>query len=140
MKSCFLGIVLLALPAVAQEGKQHFLLNPGTPEGQMIQSITQEPDDARKLAVPQDFLSKYPKHEGAGWVAGRLQSIYLKQKEYDQALDAGEKALANDPNDLDVNYHSLRAAAGKEDVELVKKWSARTSEVARKIAGKTPAD
>ena len=142
MKSRFIAIVLLALPAVAQEGKQHFLLNIGTPEGQAIQSITQETDDAKKLALAQDFLAKYPKHEGAGWVTGQMQSVYLRQKEYDKALDAGEKPLANDPHDVDVLYYCLKAAEGKEDVELVKKWSARTSEAARKItgSGKAPAD
>jgi tetratricopeptide (TPR) repeat protein len=142
MKSCFLVLGLLVLPAAAQEQKQHFTINVGTPEGQMIQAIGGEPDDDKKLALAQDFLSKYPKHEGAGWVTGQLQSVYLKQKEYDKAIDAGEKALANDPNDLDVAHYCLKAAEGKEDPDLVKTWSARTSQIARKItaSSKAPAD
>src|SRR5579864_649258 len=142
MKSCFLVLGLLVLPAAAQEQKQHFTINVGTPEGQMIQAIGQEPDDDKKLALAQDFLSKYPKHEGAGWVTGQLQSVYLKQKEYDKAIEAGEKALANDPNDLDVTYYCLKAAEGKEDADLVKTWAARTSQIARKItaSNKAPAD
>jgi hypothetical protein len=65
MKSCLLGLVLLVLPAAAQEQKQHFTINVSTPEGQMLQSIGQESDDDKKLALAQDFLDKYPKHEGA---------------------------------------------------------------------------
>lgn len=142
MKNCFLVLALLVLPAAAQEQKQHFTINVGTPEGQMLQAIGQESDDDKKLALAQDFLAKYPKHEGAGWVTGQLQGIYIKQKEYDKAIEAGEKAIANDPNDLDVCYFAAKAAEAKEDPELVKTWAARTSALARKeiAASKAPAD
>jgi tetratricopeptide (TPR) repeat protein len=142
MKSCLLVFALLWLPAAAQEQKQHFTINVGTPEGQVLQAIGQEPDDDKKLALAQDFLAKYPKHEGAGWVTSQVEAIYVKQKEYDKALEAGEKAFANDPSDLDVAYGSLKAAEGKEDADQVKAWAARTSEIARKnIASmKAPAD
>src|SRR5260370_37686634 len=113
MQSRFIAMVLLALQVVAQEGKQHFLLNNGTPEGQIIQSIIQETDDAKKLALAEDFLAKYPKNEGAGCVTVRLQLVYLTQEEYDKALDAVEKALANGPNDVDVSYYWLEAADGE---------------------------
>jgi tetratricopeptide (TPR) repeat protein len=139
MKSCWLILTLVLLPAAAQEQKQHFTINVGTPEGQMLQAIGQEPDDDKKLVLAQDFLAKYPKHEGAGWVASQLEVIYVKQKDYDKALEAGEKALANDPNDLDVAYNGLKAAEGKEDPELVKTWSARTSALARKTIAATKA-
>src|ERR1035438_631451 len=142
MKSCLLGLVLLMLPATAQEQKQHFTINVGTPEGQMLQAIGQEPDDDKKLLLAQDFLDKYPKHEGAGWVASQVEAIYVKQKEYDEAIEVADKALANDPNDLDVAYNGLKAAEGKEDPGLMKTWSARTSQLARKAiaATKAPAD
>ena len=142
MKSCLLGLVLLVLPAAAQEQKQHFTINVSTPEGQMLQSIGQESDDDKKLTLAQDFLDKYPKHEGAGWVAGQVEVIYVKQKNYDKALEVGEKALPNDPSNLDVAYNALKAAEGKEDPDVLKTWSARTSEIARKImaATKAPAD
>jgi tetratricopeptide (TPR) repeat protein len=142
MKRCFLVLSLLVLPVLAQEPKQHFTINVGTPEGQMLQAIGQEPDDDKKLILAQDFLDKYPKHEGAGWVTGQLQSIYVKKKEFDKAIEAGEKALANNANDLDVAYYGLKAAEGKEDPGLVKTWSARTSAIAHKYiaSAKAPAD
>src|ERR1035438_3859765 len=142
MKSCLLGLVLLMLPATAQEQKQHFTINVSTPEGQTLQAIGQEPDDDKKLPLALDFLDKYPKHEGAGWVASQVEVIYVKQKEYDKALEVGEKALATDPADLDIDYNSIKAAEGKEDPGQLKIWCARASGLAHKtLAGaKAPAD
>jgi hypothetical protein len=83
MKRYLAGLVLLALPCVlpvvAQE-KQSFTINPATPEGQILQNLGQETDDARKVTIGQDFLSKYPKHEAAGWVAAQVESGLLAHK------------------------------------------------------------
>ncbi|MGA2877505.1 MAG: hypothetical protein ABSG13_01000 [Bryobacteraceae bacterium] len=144
MKSYVAGLVLLALPCVlpvlAQE-RQNFVFNPSTPEGQILQSLGQEPDDARKVSLGQDFLAKYPKHEAAGWVAAQLESGLLGQKEYDKVLDVAEMSYENSP-DMDATYYALKAAVAKEDIEQTKKWSARTSEVARKniSTAKAPTD
>ena len=144
MKSYLAGLVLLALPCVppvlAQE-KQNFVFNPSTPEGQILQALGQETDDAHRVSLGQDFLAKYPKHEAAGWVAAQLESGLLGQKEYDKVLEVAETAYANGP-DMDGAYFALKAAVAKNDVEQTKKWSARTSEAARKITGsaKPPAD
>jgi hypothetical protein len=144
MKSYLAGLVLLALPCalpvLAQE-KQNFVFNPATPEGQILQSLGQEPEDDRKISLAQDFLAKYPKHEAAGWVAAQLESGLLAQKNYDKVLEVAEAAYANGP-DMDAAYFALKAAVEKNDIAQTKKWSARTSEAARKIttSTKAPAD
>jgi hypothetical protein len=144
MKRHLAGLVLLALPCVlpvlAQE-KQNFVFNPGTPEGQILQSLGQETDDARKVSLGQDFLAKYPKHEAAGWVAAQVESGLLAQKEYDKVLELAETAYANGP-DMDAAYFALKAAVAKQDIAETKKWSARTSEAARKAisSAKAPTD
>jgi hypothetical protein len=144
MKSYLAGLLLLALPCVptvlAQE-KQNFTFNPGTPEGQILQNLGQETDDARKVQLGQEFLTKFPKHEAAGWVAAQVEAGLLGQKEYDKVLEVAEMAWANSP-DMDSAYFAAKAAVAKGDVEQTKKWSARTSEAARKITGsaKAPAD
>src|SRR5579863_3555253 len=144
MKSYLAGLVLLALPfalpVLAQE-KQNVVINPGTPEGQILQNLGQETDDARKVTLGEDFLSKYPKHEAAGWVAAQVESGLLGQKEYDKALSVAETAYANVP-DMDAAYYALKAAVEKDDVAEAKKWSARTAESAHKIlmSDKAPAN
>jgi hypothetical protein len=144
MKRYLASLVLLALPCVlpvlAQE-KQKFVINPGTPEGQILQSLGQETDDARKVSLGEDFLAKYPKHEAAGWVAAQLESALLDQKNYDKVLEVAETAYANGP-DMDGAYFALKAAVAKEDAAQVKTWSARTAEAARMVisASKAPTD
>ena len=139
MKKCLLVLALLIAPAVAQQPRQNFVINVGTPEGLLLQQIGQELDDAKKDMLMQQFLDKYPMHEGAPWVCAMLEAEYNQQKEYDKSLEIGEKIYASHP-DMDVAYASLKAAEGKEDVDLVKKWSARASASARKAlaAAKAP--
>jgi tetratricopeptide (TPR) repeat protein len=141
MKHSFLVLALLIVPAVAQQPRQNFVLNVGTPEGQLLQQIGQELDDAKKDMLMQDFLEKYPKHEGAAWVCTMLAVDYNQQKEYDKALDITEKVYGSVP-DMDVAYAGLKAAEGKEDVALVKKWAGRTSAASRKAVAtaKPPAN
>jgi tetratricopeptide (TPR) repeat protein len=141
MKRWLVVLVFLALPLAAQL-RQNFVLNVGTPEGQLLQQIGREIDDVHKVEMMKDFLDKYPKHEGAGWVSAQLEAAYVQQKDYDKALETGEKVYGSGPDDMDVAYNALKAAEAKEDVEQMKKWAARTSEAARKITGtgKPPAD
>jgi hypothetical protein len=144
MKSYVAGLVLLVFPGVlslAAQERQNFVISVGTPEGQILQSLGQETEDARKITLAQDFLAKYPKHEAAGWVAAQLESALVAQKDNDKALEVAEAAYANGP-DMDGAYFALKAAVAKEDLVQAKKWSARTSEAARKIASSTkaPAD
>jgi tetratricopeptide (TPR) repeat protein len=132
MRACYLLLALFVFSASAQQRK-HFVINASTPEGELLQNIGQEPDESKKLALMQDFVAKYPKHEGAAWVYDQMQAVFVKQKDYDKALDAGEKALASDPEDLDAAYSNLKSAEGKDDAALVKVWSVRTSAIARKV-------
>lgn len=144
MRSYVAALALLFLPGVfslkAQE-KQNFTINVGTPEGQLLQSLTQETDDARKISMGEEFLSKYPKHEAAGWVSAQLESALLAQKNYDKVLQVADAQYANSPG-MDVSYYALKAAVAKNDVAETEKWSARTSEAAQKLANPAtpPAD
>ncbi|HTW65913.1 MAG TPA: hypothetical protein VME17_14910 [Bryobacteraceae bacterium] len=144
MKSYVAGLILLLLPGVfslSGQEKQNFTINVGTPEGQLLQSIAQETDDARKISMAEDFLSKYPKHEAAWWVSVQLESALLAQKNYDKVLQVADSQYANGPS-MDAAYDALKAAVAKSDVPETEKWSANTNEAAEKIlsATKTPAD
>jgi len=138
MKSWVFALAISVLPAFAQP--QNLTINVGTPEGQLLQSIGQESDDAKKVALMEDFLSKYPKHEGASWVCGQLELSYLQQKQFDKALEAADKVYTGSPNDLDMGFNAIKAAEGKDDVEAIKKWAEQTSDVAKKVEAKPPAD
>jgi len=142
MKRHLAGMVLLALPcvlpALAQE-KQNFVFNPGSPEGQLLQSLGQDIDDARKVSLGEEFLAKYPKHEAAGWVAAQVEAGLLGQKDYDKVLEVAEMAYANSP-DMDEAYFATKAAVAKGDADQTKKWAGRTAELAHKTVAATKGD
>lgn len=131
------------LCAFALSAQQHKLsIDIETDEGKLLHRLEEQENPLQKRQIMEEFVAKYPKHAGVPWVYGQLQPIYLKDGQFDRVLEAGEKALAVDPDNPDLAYNNLKAAEGKKDPELVKTWSARTSQSARKIidAGKQATD
>ena len=106
--------------------------DPGTPDGAMIGSIQKESDPAKKQAMLQDFVQKFPDSHLAGWAWAQLQAAFLQAQDYDKTIEAGEKSLAASPDNVEVAYNNLKASEAKNDADGVVKWSAATSEAARK--------
>jgi tetratricopeptide (TPR) repeat protein len=128
-------ILALVLAAGAAHAQRHKLgaINAETPEGQLLQQIGQAPDEAKKLALMEEFEAKAPKHEAIGWVYGQMQAAYVKAGQADKALAVGEKLIAMDPNDLEAAHQNLKAAEAKKDPDLIRKWSDQTSQLCRKV-------
>jgi len=138
MKIVLLAL-LLAAGALAQRHKVN--INTETPEGQALQQIGQESDEAKKLAACEKFTQDYPKSENLPWVYGEMQPLYVKANQPDKAVGAGEKIMAIDPEDMDTALATLKASEAKKDPDLVKKWSATTAALAQKaIASPQPKD
>lgn len=135
-------ILLAAVVAGTLTAQRHKLdINTETPEGQLLQQIGQEQDAGKKLALMEDFLAKHPKHEGSGWVLEQVVTAQLKANNFDRVLDAGQKLLAMDPNDVATSHNCLKAAEGKKDPDAIKQWATSTSALARKVAATPkPAD
>jgi tetratricopeptide (TPR) repeat protein len=135
----FLVIVLLAGCAFAQRHKPN--INTETPEGQALQQIGQESDDAKKLAALEKFVQDYPKSENLAWVYSQMEPMYTKANQPDKAIETGDKLIALDPGDLEAALATLKASEAKKDPDLVKKWSNTTSQLAEKeLAAKKPED
>ncbi len=136
MKSFALAAALAITVPVLVLGQKPLAINPNTPDGQMLESIQKESDPAKKQELLQQFIKTYPTSAGTGWAWGQLQAGYLQGKEYDKALEAGEKSLIADPDNTEVAYDNLKASEAKDDPDGVMKWSAATSKAARKeVAG-----
>src|SRR6266481_10142044 len=84
--------LLLAAGALAQRHKVN--INTETPEGQALQQIGQESDEAKKLAACEKFTQDYPKSENLAWVYAEMQPLYVKANQPDKAVEAGEKIMA----------------------------------------------
>lgn len=130
MKGIYFAI---ALAVILHAQEQHKLtVDPATVEGKELQAIIKLKDPAAQQPLMEKFLSDHPQHRAAPWVAGQLQSYYLQKDQFDEVLRAGEKGLAVAPDDLDLCYNNLKAAAAKKDAALVKTWAGRSSAIARK--------
>lgn len=125
--------LLIAAPLEAQRRKLS-VINAETDEGKALQAIATENDEAKKIALMEEFLAKHGKHEAALYVLSQLQAAYAKAGAHDKVLQAAEKLLADDPLDVHAAFAGLKAAEAKKDPDLVLRWSARTAEVAKKAA------
>lgn len=126
------AVLLAGMPLLAQRHK--LTINAETPEGQLLQQIGQEADAAKKTALMEEFTQKHATHEGMGWVLEQLVAAHLKANQFDKVLETGGKLLAMDPTDVATAHSCLKAAEGKKDPALIKEWSAKTSELAKKAA------
>ncbi len=136
MRTCSLVLVLfLSLVAASFSAqRQGITFNIATPEGRLLQQVRDEPDDAKKVALMEQFLERYPKHEGVLWVYSRMVDSCTKLGQFDKALAAAAKVLAEDPTDMETAYAAVKAAEAKKDPEVVRIWAVRSSELARKLA------
>jgi tetratricopeptide (TPR) repeat protein len=100
-----------AAPAQGEEQAQ-----PGTPAAAPVPQVTKEElaaynkfvagaktaDARQKINMGEAFLTAYPNSMYAGGVESQLAMSYLSVNDVDKMMAAGEKALASNPNDVDV--------------------------------------
>jgi len=133
--------VVLAAASGLEAAKRHLNVNTETPEGIKLKALTDEEDAAKKLALMEQFVAEHPKNDSTTWVLGEMQTMYLAKNEFDKAIAAGEKVLAEDPEDIAIAHSGLKAAEGKKDAALIKKWAMATSATAKRAAAAPkPAD
>ncbi len=133
-RSLVLVLFLSLMGASLSAQRQKFIMNLSTPEGQLAHRINEESDDAKKVALMEQFLAQYPKDDGAVWVYSQMVASCAKLGQFDKALAAAEKVLAQDPADLGTAVAALKAAEAKKDPDAVRKWAVQASDVARKAA------
>jgi tetratricopeptide (TPR) repeat protein len=114
--------------------RQGVTINTATPEGRLLQQVSDESDDAKKVALMDQFLTQYPKHEEAVWVYSQMVTSCAKLGQFDKAMAAAEKVLAQDPADMETAFAAVKAAEAKKDPDAVRKWAAQASDLARKVA------
>ncbi len=141
MQTTYIAALAILLAGAGWAQRPKFDFNTETPEGKLLQQAGSETDEARKLALFEEFVKTYPKHGGTAWAYSQLQPFYLKSQQWDKSIQAGEAALALDPANSLVAYNALQGCEKKADIPCLKDWSARTVEAARKmLAIQKPAD
>ncbi|MCC7174500.1 MAG: tetratricopeptide repeat protein [Bryobacterales bacterium] len=129
------AVLLLIFPLVPLGAqRQSVVVSGATPEGILIQQIRDESDGAKKMALMDEFLTRYPKHEGVPWVYSEITTTCSGMGQYDKAMAAAGKLLELDPGDLGIALAAVKAAEAKKDPDAVRQWAVRASGLARKEA------
>jgi tetratricopeptide (TPR) repeat protein len=137
LRVCSFLLILLA-PFLIADVKKKLVADPDTPDGKFLELINLESDDARKLALIEQFTVTFPKSVSIGWAYSQIQDIHIKQGRFDKAIQAGDKVLELDPDDLDAAQQSLLVARIMEDQALTKKYSDLSSAIARRLSTAPP--
>jgi hypothetical protein len=131
MSTRFILMLALLLPTAMYS--QRLLVESDTLEGQLLQLIDQEKDQTVKLKLLEEFAKKFPNHEAITWVLSHLQSHQLETKNYERVLTIGLSILSLDPEEVAAAHNCLKAVEALKDVDLIRKWSLQTSQIARKV-------
>jgi len=142
MNRFFLLVTMIAVSgSMGLYAKRKLNVNTETPEGAKLKHLGDEADAAKKMALMEAFVKEHPSHDSTSWVYGEMQTAYLAANAFDKSLAAGEKVLADDADDVAAAHACLKAAEGKKDAALIKKYAGITSAAARKAAAVAkPAD
>jgi tetratricopeptide (TPR) repeat protein len=128
-----------AMTGAAQ--KKPFEINKQTPEGALLTTAIQTDDVAKKTALLEEFLQKYPKDEGIPFAGTQLQAIYLSSGSLDKVIQVAGTILAVDPALPLAAYNALQAAEQKKDYPAIKTWALKTVEAAKgELAVPKPTD
>ena len=136
------ALCLFSLVAAASEAQiRNVVINAESEEGKLLQQAGEESDSAKKIAVLEQFLSKFGSHEAAGFVHLQLQAEYLKTNVFDKSLEHGEKAQAKAPEDLEIAHLTVKGAEGKGDAQQLIAMVEKTHALAQKAkAAPKPTD
>jgi tetratricopeptide (TPR) repeat protein len=74
----------------------------GSEEYQAWQAVIAEKNPSKLIPLGEAFLQKYPNSPGKATVLGVLMSAYAQSNDAAKAIDAGQKVLQVDPDNLDA--------------------------------------
>jgi tetratricopeptide (TPR) repeat protein len=96
-----IAVVLFSLAGFSQNAR--ISIPAGTAEDKELSAIAAEPDASKRMAAYEDFINKYSSNkEAAAYAEWQLSQLYLAAGDKNNALNWGDKALQDYPNDLDL--------------------------------------
>ncbi|MGA8762312.1 MAG: hypothetical protein WB562_05425 [Candidatus Sulfotelmatobacter sp.] len=138
-----LGVVFLSslfFPAQLRAQIDKIVIAAGTDEDRDLQAISNEPDAQKKIAMYQDFVTKYSANPAAvtygNW---QLSQAYQATGDLNKALDYGDKALAGSPRNLDILVSQANMAQQAKDNSRLMDYAARGGDVCNSIGKNKPA-
>jgi tetratricopeptide (TPR) repeat protein len=121
-----------AAPASAQGSRIE--IPAGTPEDHDLQSISNEQDAAKKLAMYQEFVQKYASNPAAvAYGNWQISQAYQTSGDLNKALEYGDKALVGSPKNLDILVSQASVAQQAKDNAKLIDYAVRGGEVCTSI-------
>jgi tetratricopeptide (TPR) repeat protein len=112
--------------------------DPDSPEGQFIELIDLQSDNAQKLALIEQFAQRFPKSLAVSWAYEQIQIAALQAGQWDKALAFGEKLEQLHPDDVETALLNIKAAESKGDKTTVKLWSDYVQRIAQRVLESPP--
>jgi tetratricopeptide (TPR) repeat protein len=108
--------LLFVLPSLFVLGQawaqvDHIVIAAGTDEDHALQTISNEPDAAKKLALYQDFVQKFSSNpQAVAYGDWQISQAYQASGDLDHALAFGDQALRASPHNLDILVSQVNVA------------------------------
>jgi len=119
-----LGLMLLAPPAAGQVSK--IVIPAGSPEDQALQAISNEQDAQKRIGLYEEFLGQFSSNPAAAAYGNwQLAQLYLAAGDAARALEAGDKAVAAMPGELDLLSSQVTVAQQMKDYGKIVDYAAR---------------
>ena len=137
---CVLLVSFLLMVAAGSSAQIETLIIPaGSPEDQALQAITKEPDDQKKLAMYQDFLTQFSSNPVASAYANwQVSQAYQGAGDLQKALEYGDKASSTAPRSLDILVSQASIAQQLKNNSRLMDYSVRGGEVYNSIGKAKP--
>src|ERR1700680_2472183 len=127
-----LSALFLAARASAQMDK--ITIPAGTPEDRDLQTISTEPDAAKKLAMYQEFVQKYSSSPAAvAYGNWQISQAYQTSGDLNKALEYGDRALVGAPRNLDILVSQASISQQAKDNTKLMDYAAKGGAVCNSI-------
>ena len=143
MKRCIgplLAILLVIAFSTSQARAQveRIVIAAGTDEDHALQAITNEQDNAKKLAMYEDFVQKFSSNpQAVAYGNWQIAQAYQGSGDLPKSLEYGDKALAGSPHNLDILVSQASTAMQAKNYAKTMDYSAKGGEVCHSIAKQT---
>jgi tetratricopeptide (TPR) repeat protein len=123
--SCIASLIVF-FPLLMHAQLDKIVIPAGTPEDKALQAITNEPDQAKKLSMYQDFLQTFASNPAAvAYGNWQISQYYQTDGDMQKALDYGDKALQGSPHNLDILVSQADIAQRAKNSPKVMEYAVR---------------
>lgn len=130
-------LIPVLFAALAQAQLEKIIIPAGTPEDQALQAISNETDAQKRVTMLQDFVQKFSSNPQAlAYGNWQLAQAYSNTGDNAKALEAGDKALAAAPRNLDILVSQAGIAQQLKDWGKVLDYSVKGGELYNATFGK----